>query len=150
MTGSRAMRGLSAYIGCVLTFLIIGPVVGGVLFILIAPLAGGNLKGGLMGSYALLLLSFAALPFFLVGCYMLGWKAALLAGLVIGIIGPRIRSPLLLLAIAAVVGAGAAVLGTAGDEDKSMMIIAIVGAASSAGCSWFLDRIDLMRALPAA
>ena len=150
MTGSRAVRSILAYLGRVLTFLIIGPVIGGVLFILIAPLAGGNLKGGLIGGYAVLLLSFAALPFFLVGCYMLGWKAALVTGLIVGIVGPRIRSPLLLLVVASIVGAMATVVGTVGNEDKSMMIIAIVGAMSSAGCSWFLDRIDMMRAMRTA
>lgn len=146
MTGSRAVRSILAYIGRVLTFLIIGPVIGGLLFILIAPLASGNLKGGLIGSYVVLLLSFAALPFFLVGCYVLGWKAALVTGLIVGIVGPRIRSPLLLLAITAIVGAVAAVVGTTGNEEKSMILIAILGAVSSAGCSWFLDRIDMMRA----
>lgn len=146
MTRSRTVRDILAYVGRVLAFLIIGPVIGGVLFILIAPLAGDNLKGGLIGSYVVLLLSFAALPFFLVGCYMLGWKAALITGLIVGIVGPYIRSRLLLLGAAAIVGAVAAVVGTTGNEEKSMILIAIVGAVSSAGCSWFLDRIDMMRA----
>jgi hypothetical protein len=129
-------------------FLVIGPIIGGVVFILVAPFVGGELKIGLMAGYATLLISLAAFPFFLVGCYMLGWKAALATGLIVGVIGPRIQSRYILLATAATVGAvAAAALGTDGPEKKVQIIFlcAFVGAASSTTCTWFLHRIDLMR-----
>ncbi len=131
------------YLARVVIFLIAGPIVGGALFAFMAPLGGsGGIKGALLAGYFTVVVAF---PLFLVGCYMLGWKAALAAGLILGLIGPWMGSRSLFLAVSASVGAIAAVTLQYGEKAGPISLLGFIGAVSAVACVWFLDRVGLMR-----
>ena len=131
--------GILGYIMRVGVFLVAGPIVGGLAYIVAASFVAGP------GMLALLV----ALPFFLAGCYVMGWKTALATGLLVAFVGPHLESRPVIVIMAAIVGAlAAAALGSEAFEKESggIVVISIVGAVSAAVCAWFLDRIGLMRA----
>jgi hypothetical protein len=128
-----------------LTFVIVGPVIGGFAFIVVgALLAGQNGGDVLLGGIATIVLW----PMFLVGCYLAGWRSAALAGLVVAFIGPWIGSRLVLVAVSAIIGGVVAGLLDPADfagKDAPSLVLGLAGAIAAAGCAWFLDRIDMMR-----
>jgi len=138
---------VAGILGClarVVIFLVVGPIIGGMLFVVAALANVGDIKGVVLGSFVTMVLAF---PLFLVGCYVMGAKAALAAGFVLALIGPWIRPRPLLLVVSALVGTAATLLLASDGNEKSgsTVLLAFVGAASAAACAWLLDRMDLMR-----
>jgi hypothetical protein len=118
--------------------LVVGPIFGGLAFVIGATLAG------FPHALALVIM----LPFFLIGCYVAGWKAALLTGVVISVIGPQVGSRRTIVVISTVIGALASHLLPPGEgfvENGGLLAFTGAGAAAAAACAWLLDRLKLMR-----
>ena len=78
----------------------------------------------------------------------MGWKAALLAGLIISLIGSQFKSRQGIVIASAIVGAlVSSIVGPSEiiEGDGAIALSAFLGAAAAAPCAWFLDRINLMR-----
>jgi hypothetical protein len=129
----------------------VGPIVGGLIFVLLGPIvADADFKAAFYMGIGMLVL----LPFFIIGCYIMGWKAALAAALVIALVGPHIPYRGALLIFAAIVGALATTLVTLDPDAKEVsdglaFAMSLVGASSAAVCAWLLDRMKMMQRAPA-
>jgi hypothetical protein len=126
------------YVMRVGVFAAAGPIVGGLAFVIAASFAGRPDALGLP----------LLLPLFVVACYTMDWKAALLTGLVVSLIGPWLGPRRMILIVAAIIGAIASypfVPTMSFDQDRFVVLFEIAGAASATACAWFLDRIQLMR-----
>ena len=118
-------------------FLVVGPIMGG-----LAIAVGATVTGHPEMLYVVI-----AVPFFLIGCYVGGWKAALLTGVIVSFIGPHFETRRTIVLTAAVIGAVASYLLPPGHgfPEDARLSFAGAGAAAAAACAWFLDRWRLMR-----
>jgi hypothetical protein len=135
-------KGILGYLLRVGLFVAIGPIIGGFALLI------GATFGGTPGALGLVLF----VPLFVAGCYVAGWQPALVTGLILSFVGPRIKSRKVLAIVAALVGAASSFLLKPADREfettSGTVLFVIAGAVAAVACVWMLDRIKMMRPRP--
>ncbi len=148
MSGANWPRVMAGVALDALVFLLVGPLVGTAVFLIAFGIFSGDISRGL-SALAMMAIYF---PLFILG-YALAWKAALAAGVLVGVASAWANDSRVVLAFAAAAGAITSALlvsPLADPEGDIVAAVAFAGAAASVICAWLVRRMRLPRPQTAA
>lgn len=125
-------------------FVSIGPLIGTLVVGLVAGIVGpGGIYGAVFGFIATIWLFFITVP----AGYYLGWKAAFFTGLTVAFMSGFVRRPVLIYALAIIVGATVALLfvptSSQNSHTSAVISVALAGAIGAAVCARLTNWIRL-------